>query len=917
MLSSIKQQLYIPCSCEKGHNSVNVLDSVSHQEADLSKQLNKMKFGNERNTPTVRNIDVKWTNQIAEFIKGKQIERAAGLSLHTTMGKDRVLCTYGRHRNRVVVADSWLSDSDQNVKKSVFSSSLFDDSSKQCFSMISNTSEDVSTHSPMVTRSNKKSKNKENVNSRPTYSRKKSRLATKDKSSEGSDSSLENQSSVQTRALRNRRKIDYNDSANSKKQLRGTTAKRKRQVKVKLDDKKETSAVNFSDFDSYSFIVSNSPLCDGGNITHLKDVETSTPVAKRTCKLNPNRLKVGDISHIEVIPSPSTDVREQDFVHQDSEFNSSTDNVDVSEELHVDDNHHDDDGDDAVADDDSDHDEDSDGNDEEDDDDSVVDESKIGELSAILESEEESESVDNDYDEETEEYENSVYNETGEGTEDMNDCCVKLDRLSRSLLLNHVNVRDKKLCKDIEDISIGVKNIQTDSNSTLYMINEDFTASLFSTQSLSLNDDDDNDDDEDDEDGSVDDGEEDSDVDDDDSEIVDDEVESSKSNYETADEGEVCMETPKKKYSLRGKFQELQNSFSDILTPSRRRSNHVPLSARARVFVMCDQTEPISFSTALPNKMLQKCKKIGDGVYGEVFRSCNSSNETVAIKIIPIEGDFEVNDEPQKKFAEILPEIVIAKELSDLRYNKAYETSNFCKVNSVSCVKGRYPDSLIKQWDLFYKSKGSENDRPDVFPDKQLYIMFEFADCGTELEAYQFESIHQAKSVITQVAYALAVAEESLQFEHRDLHWGNILIKPTQLEDISFKVMGKQIIVPTFGVEANIIDFTLSRLTKDGCTVFTNLANDDSLFTGKGDYQFDVYREMKKQLKNKWDNFCPSTNVLWLNYLGDKLVYMKKYPSQSSRKVREVIRQFRQFLSQILEYHSASELVLDSIFLNS
>ena len=34
-------------------------------------------------------------------------------------------------------------------------------------------------------------------------------------------------------------------------------------------------------------------------------------------------------------------------------------------------------------------------------------------------------------------------------------------------------------------------------------------------------------------------------------------------------------------------------------------------------------------------------------------------------QIIPIEGDFLVNDEPQKKFEEILPEIVIAKWVHD------------------------------------------------------------------------------------------------------------------------------------------------------------------------------------------------------------------------------------------------------------
>ena len=35
----------------------------------------------------------------------------------------------------------------------------------------------------------------------------------------------------------------------------------------------------------------------------------------------------------------------------------------------------------------------------------------------------------------------------------------------------------------------------------------------------------------------------------------------------------------------------------------------------------------------------------------------------------------------------------------------------------------------------------------------------------------------------------------------------------------------------------------------DGLTVFCNLAEDESLFTGKGDYQFDVYRLMKKATK--------------------------------------------------------------------
>jgi serine/threonine-protein kinase haspin len=64
------------------------------------------------------------------------------------------------------------------------------------------------------------------------------------------------------------------------------------------------------------------------------------------------------------------------------------------------------------------------------------------------------------------------------------------------------------------------------------------------------------------------------------------------------------------------------------------------------------------------------------------------------------------------------------------------------------------------------------------------------------------------------VGYALGVAEEALQFEHRDLHWGNVLVRPTDKEDITFRLMGKPVVVPTQGVEACVIDFTMSRLTK-------------------------------------------------------------------------------------------------------
>ena len=58
--------------------------------------------------------------------------------------------------------------------------------------------------------------------------------------------------------------------------------------------------------------------------------------------------------------------------------------------------------------------------------------------------------------------------------------------------------------------------------------------------------------------------------------------------------------------------------------------------------------------------MMKSITKIGEGVYGEVYRA-QRRGQSVALKVIPIEGDFLVNDEPQKTFEEMLPEIVISK----------------------------------------------------------------------------------------------------------------------------------------------------------------------------------------------------------------------------------------------------------------
>ena len=102
----------------------------------------------------------------------------------------------------------------------------------------------------------------------------------------------------------------------------------------------------------------------------------------------------------------------------------------------------------------------------------------------------------------------------------------------------------------------------------------------------------------------------------------------------------------------------------------------------------------------------------------------------------------------------------------------------------------------------------------DIFPSDQYFIVFEFSNGGRDLESFEFGTQSEAWGVLHQTALGLAVAENALEFEHRDLHWGNVLICRTEDEFIESCLLGETKMVQTNGVRVSLIDFTLSRLKK-------------------------------------------------------------------------------------------------------
>ncbi|PWA87165.1 protein kinase superfamily protein [Artemisia annua] len=331
-----------------------------------------------------------------------------------------------------------------------------------------------------------------------------------------------------------------------------------------------------------------------------------------------------------------------------------------------------------------------------------------------------------------------------------------------------------------------------------------------------------------------------------------------------------------------------------------------PLSA---LLAVCGQSSPSTFSVVLSEYCdLQSIVKVGEGTYGEVF----VAGETVC-KVVPFDGDSLVNGEIQKKAEELLEEVMLSLTLNQLRGNDNHVHNvcpTFIQTLSLRVCDGTYDDSMIRAWEQWDKKHISENDHPTEFAEKQRFVVFVQEHGGQDLESFVLLSFNDARSLLVQVTVALAVAEAAFEFEHRDLHWGNILLSRKSSETLHFVLDGKKMQIKTYGLVASIIDFTLSRINTGEDILFLDLSLDPGLFEGpKGDKQSETYRKMKEVTEDCWEGSFPKTNVLWLQYLVDILLLKKVY-DRTSRDEREL----RSLKKRLNGYNSAKESIVDPFF---
>lgn len=262
----------------------------------------------------------------------------------------------------------------------------------------------------------------------------------------------------------------------------------------------------------------------------------------------------------------------------------------------------------------------------------------------------------------------------------------------------------------------------------------------------------------------------------------------------------------------------------------------------------------------------------------------------------------------------------------------------FTNFRDVRVVRGRPPPAFISAFNAFNTAQKAKGREMSVFPDPakkssydetQLWAVIEMQDAGTDLERCvdegEFTSIWAIWDVFWQVVLTLGKGEEGAEFEHRDLHLGNICVRPsTALPSINNSDKPNIDITRNLkfcNLETTIIDYTLSRALmprpsssepKTPDIAFHDLAHTSNTALFEADstneYQYEIYRYMRNAVSrshnlqpchhpptspptqdNPWRAFTPLTNLVWLHFILHKLLEQPGicWPSMTPRPSRK------------------------------
>jgi serine/threonine-protein kinase haspin len=302
--------------------------------------------------------------------------------------------------------------------------------------------------------------------------------------------------------------------------------------------------------------------------------------------------------------------------------------------------------------------------------------------------------------------------------------------------------------------------------------------------------------------------------------------------------------------------------------------------------------------------------KIAEASFSEVYRlsannSTGISNQESVLKVVALktppeallpcqlqtravrdrEGQMEKemaerheNDVWKSEVADVLSEVKLLRNLNHI--------PGFTNFRDLTILQGRPSPAFSNAWKAWNmsRSRGKKSEFPDPskkasYDDTQLWAIIEMQDAGTDCEKLMehggLSSIWEVWDVFWGVTLSVAKAEEACRFEHRDLHMGNICVRPSRAGGDITEVTVKDPMRRKFrftGTETTVIDYTLSRAdilsspsrrssstsantvtssssnpdAKEQDVAWLDLNKDSALFEGDAseEYQYEIYRYM-------------------------------------------------------------------------
>lgn len=311
------------------------------------------------------------------------------------------------------------------------------------------------------------------------------------------------------------------------------------------------------------------------------------------------------------------------------------------------------------------------------------------------------------------------------------------------------------------------------------------------------------------------------------------------------------------------------------------------------------------------------CTKLGEGSYADVFKLQPKDFDEamdlykrggLVIKIIPFNIDKSAEDDIED-LESITREVKILQTVDQLH--------GFTRCRGVHVVSGKYPDVLLEAFDAYKSTDPDEAINPNPIetttPD-QMFVILEMDDAGTPTHRLKTPSAFQSYDVFWQTVMILALAEKGVEFEHRDLHNGNVCYKPLKKGgpiDASEAILGDmterpEMILGLSNLQITVIDYTLSRArmgepAENHEIVFDPIEyweeNDSNGQSEAEKMQYNTYRKVRDlarsaeaqaqakaeiegreyKAKNKYERFLPKSNVMWLGYLLADLLSRSAY----------------------------------------